>query len=211
MYFREKIKNWSNYSRYLTSILGILFYILILFLVWLAYVYFIKVNVVFYSALWAVLISFIIYIVIINISETLDGWSKFERLQHLISCLFLGYIIAITIPTIIDRSLSFYILEKLQQRGGSIQKSRINYIFTDEYIRESRLVDVRLTEQMESGTLIIDNDCVIITSKGDRIASFGNFFRNHLLPKKRLLMGMYTDELINPFSRSDSNPDYLCR
>ncbi len=169
-----------------------------------------KVNVVFYSALWAALISFIIYIIIINIFEVLDDWSKFERFQHLISCLFLGYIIAITIPTIIDRSLSFYILEKLQQRGGGIQKSKINYIFTDEYMRESRLVDIRLTEQMESGTLIIDNGCIKLTSKGERIASFGNFFRLHLLPKKRLLMGKYTNELINPFSRSDSNPDYLC-
>ena len=196
--------------RYLKSLLGILFYILILFLVWLVYVNFIKVNVVFYSALWAALISFIIYIIIINIFDVLDGWSKFERFQHLISCLFLGYIIAITIPTIIDRSLSFYILEKLQQRGGGIQKSKINYIFTDEYMRESRLVDIRLTEQMESGTLIIDNGCIKLTSKGERIASFGNFFRFHLLPKKRLLMGKYTNELINPFSRSDSNPDYLC-
>jgi hypothetical protein len=183
---------------------------LILFLVWLAYVNFIKVNVVFYSALWAAIISSIIYIAIISIFKIFDGFSKLERFQHLFSCLLLGYIIAMTLPTIIDRSLSFYILEKIQQRGGGIQKSKIDYVFTGEYMREFKLVDIRLTEQLESGTLIIDNGCIKLTKKGDKIASFGNFFRQHFLPKKRLLMGKYTDELINPFSENDPSPDYLC-
>ena len=44
--------------------------------------------------------------------------------------LLLGYILAISVPTVLDRSLSFYILEKLQQRGGGIQQSRFNEVFT---------------------------------------------------------------------------------
>lgn len=36
-------------------------------------------------------------------------------------CPLLAYGFAISVPTVIDRSLSMYILEKLQQRGGGIQ------------------------------------------------------------------------------------------
>ena len=123
----------------------------------------------------------------------------------------LGYIFAISLPTVIDRSLSFYILEKLQQRGGAIQLSKFEYIFTNEYMREHKLVDIRLTEQTESGTIIIDKDCVRLTNKGSLLADFSRYFRQNFLPKKRLLRDEYTDKLIDPFSRSDITPDYLCK
>jgi hypothetical protein len=115
------------------------------------------------------------------------------------------------VPAVLDRSLSFYILEKLQQRGGGIQQARFAEIFTQEYVKEHRLVDVRLTEQMESGTIKIDNGCVRLTAKGDRLATFSRFFRTHLLPKRRLLMGQYSDDLTDPFRHSATQVDYLCK
>ena len=78
-------------------------------------------------------------------------------------------------------------------------------------MREHKLVDIRLTEQSKSGTIVIDGDCVRLTKKGNNLANFSRFFRKNLLPKKRLLLGEYTDILIDPFSRSDTNPDYLCK
>jgi len=155
-------------------------------------------------------ISLIAQVVIVNVMPVFSDLSRFDKFQHLIVCTMLGYILAISIPTVIDRSLSFYILEKLQQRGGGIQLEKFNYIFTVEYMREHRLIDVRLTEQVESGTLVIDKGCVKLSPKGDKIAQLGRFFRQNLLPKKRLLMGEYTDQLTNPFHRSDLHPDYLC-
>jgi hypothetical protein len=106
--------------------------------------------------------------------------------------------------------LSFYLLEKLQQRGGGIQQNRFAEIFTGEYMREHRLVDIRLTEQLQSGTIEIVDGCVLLTSKGAKLASFGRFFRTYLLPKKRLLMGQYTDQLTDPFRASESAVDYTC-
>jgi hypothetical protein len=125
--------------------------------------------------------------------------------------LLLGYAIAISIPTVIDRSLSFYILEKIQQRGGGIRQDAFERIFTQEYIGEHRLIDVRLTEQLESGTVEIKNGCVFLTSKGYIVASFGRYFRTHWLPRKRLLMGEYSDDLTDPFKNSVSNYEYTCR
>lgn len=196
--------------KYLKLLFATALYIAILCVVWLLIVNLIKVDVVFYSAIWAAAIAVAVQAVLVFTTPLLRGLSGVEKCQQLVSCVLLGYIMAISIPTVIDRSLSFYILEKLQQRGGGIQLVKFNYIFTTEYMREHRLVDIRLTEQTESGTIVIEGNCVKLTPKGNTIASFGRFFRQNLLPKQRLLMGEYTDQLTNPFQRSDAAPDYLC-
>jgi hypothetical protein len=77
-------------------------------------------------------------------------------------------------------------------------------------MREHRLVDIRLTEQAESGTIVIEGDCVKLTPRGKRLAAFGQFFRKNFLPKRRLLRGEYTDQLTDPFMHSDAAPDYMC-
>jgi hypothetical protein len=100
----------------------------------------------------------------------------FERAQLLVIMLLAGYALAISVPTVIDRSLSFYILEKLQQRGGGIRYAAFEQVFTQEYLKEHRLVDVRLTEQLESGTVRIEQGCVRLTDKGERLAHFSRYF-----------------------------------
>jgi hypothetical protein len=134
----------------------------------------------------------------------------FERAQLLVIMLLAGYALAISVPTVIDRSLSFYILEKLQQRGGGIRYAAFEQVFTQEYLKEHRLVDVRLTEQLESGTVRIEHGCVRLTDKGERLAHFSRYFRQHWLPKQRQLMGQYSDALTDPFRHSAPAPDYEC-
>lgn len=134
----------------------------------------------------------------------------FEKLQLLMIWVLGAYAFAISIPTVIDRSLSFYLLEKLEQRGGAIRQDAFERIFTQEYVREHRLVEIRLTEQLQSGTISIDGGCVRLTSKGKAVAEFGRFYRQHFLPRKRLIMKRYTDDLTDPFRRSVQWSDYRC-
>lgn len=122
----------------------------------------------------------------------------------------LGYCFAISIPTVIDRSLSFYILEKLAQRGGGIRQDAMPDVFIKEYLPEHRLMDVRLTEQLESGTILIEGGCVKLTRKGARLAEASRYFRKNFLPKHRLLMGEYSADLTDPFRRSAADINYLC-
>ena len=194
----------------LTALYGTVAFLLILVFAWWTAVNKLPVNVVFYSALYSVAAALVLYGVILWLTPWMNKFNSFDKFQHFITCLLLGYILAISIPTVIDRSLSFYILEKLQQRGGGIQLSKFEKIFTDEYMREHRLVDIRLTEQSESGTIRIEGDCVHLTEKGRQLASFSRYFRQHWLPKERLLRGEYTDALIDPFKRSDQTPNYIC-
>lgn len=193
------------------SLLFFVVYTVVLLSVYYIYVRYFKVDVVLYSSIYAAIMAAIISLILLFVFPAFRIFSGFEKSQLFIITILAGYSFAISVPTVIDRSLSFYILEKLQQRGGGIQLDKFSYVFTNEYMKEARLVDIRLTEQLESGTIVIDGNCVKLTPRGDRIASFGRFFRKNFLPKQRLLAGEYTDQLTDPFQKSEQNPDYLCR
>jgi hypothetical protein len=185
-------------------------FLFILFLTYWIHITFFKIDVIFYAALVDGLIATIITFVIFLSSKKFRACTSIEKLLLAIVWVLTGYIFAISVPTVLDRSLSFYTLEKLQQRGGGIKYSAFEGIYANEYIKEHRLADVRLTEQLSSGTIVIENDCVKLTKLGDRLASFSRFFRANLLPKRRLLMNKYTDELVDPFRASELTASYVC-
>jgi hypothetical protein len=185
-------------------------YLVVYAAVYLVHVSYFQVDVVFYSTLFDALIALLITATVFSLSRHFRIFNRFEKMQMLLIWLALGYILAITGPTVIDRSLSFYILEKIQQRGGGIRQDAFEAIFAREFIREHRLVDVRLTEQLESGTITIDDGCVELTAWGDFLATSSRYFRNHFLPKKRQLMGEISDHLTDPFRNSDDDVQYSC-
>ena len=185
-------------------------FLIILLIVYYVHINYFKVDVVFYAAIAdGVLASFIAGVALVWL-KLFRPLGSFEKFQLIVIWLLAGYALAISVPTVIDRSLSFYILEKIQQRGGGIRQDSLEQVFTQEYVREHHLVDVRLTEQLESGTIVIENGCVLLTPKGVFIAGFSRNFRQHWLPKKRLLMGQYSDVLTDPFKTSAIIDQYSC-
>jgi len=192
------------------ALLSTLAFVLLLLGIHYLHVLFVRVDVVFYAAMADAVIAAGLAAV------PLFAWSGnrrlngFEKTQLIAIWLLAGYAFAISVPTVVDRSLSFYLLEKLQQRGGGIRQDAFEDVFTKEYMVEHRLVDVRLTEQLASGTISIVDGCVTLTDKGRRLAAASRFYRQHFLPKQRLLMGEYTDWLTDPFRRSTANPGYAC-
>lgn len=185
-------------------------YVVVLLAVYVIHMRYFAVDVVFYAAIGDAFIALVItgLLLLLPCFRALSG---LEKSLLCIIWLLGGYSFAISVPTVIDRSLSFYILEKLEQRGGGIRQSAFQDVFTKEYMVEHRLVDVRLTEQESSGTVEIVNGCVRLTKKGERIAALSRFYRKNLLPKRRLLLGVYSDDLTDPFRHSLQNVDYRCR
>ena len=182
----------------LSAILLTGLYVGLLLAFYVVHVWYFPVPVVLYSALLdAALAAAVCIVVLIAVGRRLGG---LERVLLVVVWLLGGYSFAISVPTVLDRSLSFYILEKLAQRGGGIEQASFPDIFVHEYMSEFRLVDVRLTEQLQSGTISINNGCVRLTDRGWAIASFSHFFRLNLLPKHRLLGDGYTDALVDPFA-----------
>ena len=197
--------------KYLKFVIATAVYTLLLLVIYVLHVRYVPVNVVFYSAILDAVLATILAATLIATVRWFKVFTRFETLQLCCIWLLLGYSFAISVPTVIDRSLSFYILEKLQQRGGGIKLDAFDQVFTQEYVKEHRLVDVRLTEQQQSGTVEIKEGCVKLTAWGQTIASSSRYFRAHFLPKQRLLMGKYTDDLTDPFRNSVDRVDYRCQ
>lgn len=197
--------------KYLKFITATAIYTLLLLAIYVLHVRYVPVNVVFYSAILDAVLATILAATLIATVRWFKVFTRFETLQLCCIWLLLGYSFAISVPTVIDRSLSFYILEKLQQRGGGIKLDAFDQVFTQEYVKEHRLVDVRLTEQQQSGTVEIKDGCVKLTAWGQTIASSSRYFRAHFLPKQRLLMGKYSDDLTDPFRNSVERMDYRCQ
>lgn len=198
-------------NKFIKALLATISFVLVLLTIYAVHMTMFRVNVVFYAAIADALMAAAICgisVFFVGFFRTLSG---FEKSQLIVIWLLSGYSFAISVPTVIDRSLSFYILEKIQQRGGGIRQDAFEQVFTQEYVNEHRLVDVRITEQLESGTIEIKNGCVLLTAKGERVASFGRYYRTHWLPKQRLLMGQYSDDLTDPFKNSAKQHDYVCK
>lgn len=197
-------------SKLIRAGVGSLGYLVLLVAVYTVHARYLPVDVVFYSALLDVLLTTLAASGLLWSLRWFTPLGAFEKLQLVVIWLLAGYALAISVPTVIDRSLSFYLLEKLVQRGGGIRQDAFAALFADEYMREHRLVDVRLTEQLESGTIVIRDGCVALTDKGRRAAAFSRAFRSYFLPRHRLLMGDYSDSLTDPFERSAASPAYAC-
>jgi hypothetical protein len=197
--------------KYLKLVIATAVYVVLLLAIYVLHVRYVPVNVVFYSAILDAVLATILAITLVATVRWFKVFTRFETLQLCCIWLLLGYSFAISVPTVIDRSLSFYILEKLQQRGGGIKLDAFDQVFTQEYVKEHRLVDVRLTEQQQSGTVEIKDGCVKLTAWGQTIASSSRYFRAHFLPKQRLLMGKYSDDLTDPFRNSVERTEYRCQ
>ena len=195
--------------KYLYSIGFLIFFIFLLIIIYAIYINQFNVNVLLYSSLFCVLISLAIATIFL-FSIKVKYISFFEKILILIICALTGYSLVLSLPTVIDRSLSFYILEKLDQRGGGIKVDKMDIVFTKEYLKEHRLIDIRLTEQLKTKTVIIDKNCLRLTSKGKKVVRFSNIFRQYFLPRQRLIRDKYTDELISPLDNETNVPDYLC-
>ena len=197
--------------KYFKLVIATAVYAILLLAIYVLHVRYLPVNVVFYSAILDAVLATILAITLVATVRWFKVFTRFETLQLCCIWLLLGYSFAISVPTVIDRSLSFYILEKLQQRGGGIKLAAFDEVFTKEYVKEHRLVDVRLTEQQQSGTVEIKDGCVKLTEWGQTIATSSRYFRAHFLPKQRLLMGQYSDDLTDPFRNSVERIDYRCQ
>lgn len=193
------------------TLVGSLVFLTLMILIYYTHVNYFKVGVVFYAAIFDAVLATILAATLLIWHAYFKPLGLYEKYLLVVIWLLMGYALSISVPTVIDRSLSFYILEKLQQRGGGIHEDGFEQVFTKEYIKEHHLVEVRLTEQLESGTIVIEGGCVLLTPKGRVIIEFSKYFRRNWLPKERLLMGKYTDALTDPFRFSIQSSGYECK
>lgn len=185
--------------------------ITVFFIINLIHFNFIQVDVVFFSCLIDIAIT--LFIVAPLAYRLLSRRKNLTRTEMSLTGLLISISLvfyAVLGPTVIDRSLSFYLIEKLRLRGGEIAYDAFPDIFVKEYMPEYRLMDVRLQEQFSSGFAERRGNCVVLTDKGRFVAGFMDFFRRNMLPKKRNLLGEITDKLTHPFDGAKQVVDVSC-
>jgi hypothetical protein len=178
---------------------GCVLYGVVLVAVYVIHARWLPVGVVFYAAILDAVLALLVTGGLLLACPRVGVLDVVDRLLLALVLLLAGYAFAISVPTVLDRSLSFYLLEKIEERGGRVPVARFEYIFTHEYIRDHQLVAIRLTEQEASGTVRVRNGCVELTERGRRLAGFSRFFRRELLARHRLLMGQSSAELTLAF------------
>ena len=198
-------------NKFLLLALSVFLYLLILLSVYLVHINFFKVQVILYSAIFDSLIAVMIFFIFYLLLRKFHNFNFFESFLTFSILILIGYSLSITFPTVVDRSLSFYFLEKIKLHNGSIQKEAMRDIFINDYIDEYKLIEVRITEQLRSGTVRLDEDCIYLTRKGYFVARFSDFFRKNLLANNRLLLQEYSDHLTDPLKKSYLKKEYLCK
>jgi hypothetical protein len=189
----------------------IIFQFIALYLVaYYIHIKYFKVDVVLYSVIIDGILAILAMMIVLYFSNYCKIYNSLEKFLLIVIMALSTITFSISIPTVIDRSLSFYILEKISQHGGSVRLSSMENIFINDYVKEHRLIDIRITEQIESKTIVVKDDCVYLTDFGKKLSIFSRFFRKNLLPKKRLIRGEYTDDLIDPFRSGKGDYDYQC-
>ena len=197
-------------NKFFLLALSLLIYLLFFASIYLLHINFFAVNVIFYASIFDSVLALCAFLIVFISFKSFGSFNLFES-SSVFAILFLtGYSLSISLPTVIDRSLSFYFLEKIKQHDGSIKKDSMKEIFIDDYMIEYKLVEMRLTEQLKSGTIKLQGDCIVLTNRGYVITAFSDFFRRNLLAKKRLILDEYSDQLTDPLQDSKIKSKYLC-
>ena len=172
---------------------------------------YITVSVILYACIWDALVaSALVLGAYIYFRRKAPVLLPTEFALTVIASNLLILLYAVMGPTVIDRSLSVYIVQKIDQRGGEVAEAAMPAIFVEEYMPEMALVDVRMTEQLTSGTVLIENGCIKLTGKGRFFSGFADAYRKTFLPQKRRLMDEVTDKLTDPFRNAPQIVDTAC-
>lgn len=110
----------------------------------------------------------------------LTAWSTF-----LIIMLY-----SILVPTLVDRSLSIYVLRTVSRAEGSVKLADFDGLLQKGYFREMDVTNQRIIEQTASGTIIIKGEDIQLTRKGRLIISLAGIIERYFLPNDRTRIDM---------------------
>ena len=141
-----------------------------------------------FDAMIATCIVALLYYLFLRRNLALSVW---EASLAIVASLLILTNYAVVIPTIVDRSLSIGLLEMLATNGGSMKQEEIEPRVFRDFFPAYNVVPIRITEQIHSGTITVDNGCVRLTRWGETVVAFTTWFRRNLLPRHRDVLGNF--------------------
>lgn len=166
------------------------FFILIFFLlfniIFIAIRFFFESGIIFYQGLFSIATTALIFV------PTFFIYKKFvvEMLGYFLFSIMLCYSFLITVPTLLDRSISLYILATIYAEK-KINKEGIEDYFVKGFVKKNKAIDKRLQEQIFTKNIIINQDSYQITERGAIVNKLNIFLsniyntdKNYLKPRK---------------------------
>jgi len=142
-------------------------------------------GILFYQGLVSIIFAALLLIPIFIIKKNF-----LEMLGYFLFSIMFCYSFLITIPALIDRSISLYILATVYEKE-KISKEEIDNYFIKGFVIKNKAVNKRLEEQIFTKNIINNNGVYQITSRGILINKFNimmsNLYRtekNYLKPSK---------------------------
>jgi len=88
-------------------------------------------------------------------------------ISALFAFIFISYSFVITIPALLDRSISIFIISAITESGDKgITNKELQNIFIEKYIEGTSTINKRLHEQIVTGNILFRNNKYFITDKG---------------------------------------------
>ncbi|MEL6245291.1 MAG: hypothetical protein AAFQ85_08080 [Pseudomonadota bacterium] len=169
------------------------------------------VSVIFYACILdAIIASIIVLFAFRSLRAKMTTLHSTEIALVAIASNLLILLYALAGPTVIDRSLSIYIVEKIDFRGGEVAEDAMPEIILKEFWQEYRVPEVRMTEQMTSGTVDIKDGCIHLTARGRILANFTRFYRRTFLPQRRVIGDDVTNALSHPYQNAPVLVPFEC-
>ena len=142
-------------------------------------------EIIFYEGLQIIIFLSVTYILILIFLKKLNKVNFASKntspyIFSLISYFFICYSYLVTVPTMVDRSLSLYIIKAVSiNENGLHKKDLLKSIQNDFFINQGQY-NKRIEEQMISGNIHIKNDILSITKKGKTNYKINLFFKKLL-------------------------------
>lgn len=130
--------------------------------------------IVYYNGI-TILLGFAVFFIVCSAVGTFLTRDVFRRpgpwrlsfFPALVTFVLLAYAFVITIPSLLDRSISIYVIGTVAEAGtGGIAVEAIQESFLRGYVGGTQTVEKRLNEQLVTGNMMREGDRVVITPRG---------------------------------------------
>lgn len=154
-------------------------------------------NLLYYKGILVILSLFLTIFIIIFFRNNFE-----KNLPPLIIATLLIYSFHVTVPVILDRSISVQIIGSLYNKDSSI--AEINQKFLEGYIDDYSTTCRRLDEQISTGNVIIlDNHEMALTQRGRIMRNIFNFIVEFLKIEDHYIKGKLDNKYIHHYDFID--------
>lgn len=125
-------------------------------------------GILFYQGILTAFVTLIIFIIFYLLKKIKIDYNL------LIASFFICYSYLITIPALLDRSISLYFLTLLDKKG-TLTLNEIDQYFINDFVYNKGSSKKRLDEQQFSGNIRLENELYKINDNGRRINKLNGF------------------------------------